>query len=68
MDWRPINTAPLYTRILLFDRVVHLGSVGHDGAGLVDGGNVQLGDIKFWPTHWQPLPEPPSKIEALKGN
>src|SRR6266403_4351420 len=64
-DWQPISTAPKDgTRILLYGRSgIGLGNWGRNIAGnecwLRDIGWFQVGQL---PTHWFPLPDPPSDV------
>lgn len=63
MAWQPIETAPTYKSILLFQRFVFQGIVRHDRLALRDGDNAQIGNsIMRKPTHWMPLPEPPADL------
>lgn len=64
-EWRPIETASLdadsLSPILVIDRdglasydVAYVGWIDDDGGVAWFNGNVRV-----YPTHWQPLPEPP---------
>lgn len=63
--WEPIETAPDMTAILLFHEYYSHGRVRHGYRGrdgLWRGVNADgtEGPIRFEPTHWMPLPEPPA--------
>ena len=63
-EWQPIETCPQDTPVL----VVANNVVQHAVVSIVDGywGSVMEGDIwdDFHPTHWMPLPYPPSDSNA----
>ena len=59
-EWQPIETAPTNGLwILAYDPIydvifpINLKSNGHD--------TFCFEDLKYSPTHWMPLPEPPTK-------
>lgn len=64
MTWQPMETAPKDgSHILVWrDSGVHLvrwKRVGDDG--FWDEWHVPLRNLSIQPTHWMPLPDPPSK-------
>lgn len=63
--WQPIETAPQWERIILFDEewadtmgAIQIGLMD-DRACLTEGFEGSEGFKGFQPTHWMPLPEPP---------
>lgn len=67
MKWNKIATCPLETPVL----VVESGVVQHAVVQRYDDGVwFQAGDVygdpweDFYPTHWMPLPDPPSEGEC----
>jgi len=67
MDWYPIETAPKSTPVLLWARgwSIELGIYFGNQRG-EEGWHHWEGSRKFFsePTHWMPLPDPPSAKEA----
>lgn len=61
MEWLPIETAPEWGSVLLFDEEwdATLGSI-QIGANAGNGKFVVDACPDFNPTHWMPLPEPPA--------
>jgi hypothetical protein len=69
-EWQPIETAPRDgTSVLLFDGEIHEGFWDEVDFNEFSGtpvmswnyGNLSwIDDTNFWPTHWMPLPSPPS--------
>jgi hypothetical protein len=67
-EWQPIETAPKDgTRILGYDGSTVSGTYWHDSFREWRNESEAAGDNHGWyghdrwvPTHWQPLPEPPS--------
>jgi len=69
-EWQPIETAPRDgTGVLLFDNEIHEGfwdELDYDefrGAPITGwsyGALSWIDDTNFSPTHWMPLPKPPS--------
>lgn len=60
--WQPIETAPEYDRVLTFERgyvEVRRHEQDHRGQCLWSGGSY--GDPQPSPTHWMPLPAPPTR-------
>lgn len=65
-EWQPIETAPkctaTYRAVMLVTRVPHVGQRApilqacHTRNGFMVHGGQKL---KWKPTHWHPLPEPP---------
>lgn len=71
-DWRPIESAPCNVSVLVF-----IPNAEHYGAGVYRGLQVDMGTGRRWmtsalscggdcgphqqPTHWMPLPAPPSE-------
>ena len=64
MKWQPIETAPRDGTVIL---AAHSGAVFDawwDGVSAwVDGTTSDITDdfVEFYPTHWMPLPEPPTQ-------
>lgn len=71
-DWRPIETCPKDISVLVFVpgaaqgmsfEIAHCSSDDPDGywhATTYDGGPIDIP-----PTHWMPLPEPPSSVNGV---
>jgi len=69
-DWRPIRTCPDNTTVLFYDNGPKIGRMEHD--------TLRMGGFKkdhFWggpfdddipPTHWMPLPDPPTTEQEKK--
>lgn len=62
-DWRPIETAPKWEKIICFDPMkLPLGLSLAVKIGILDHKREFPHDeegMSFIPTHWLPLPEPP---------
>jgi hypothetical protein len=60
MDWQPIETAPKFTELLLWDPVVGVVSTGewYENEGWL----MTFDEIPFEPTHWMPMPAPPQSV------
>jgi len=75
MAWQPIETAPINVSVLVF-----IPNAEHYGVGIYRAIHVDMGTGKrwhctalhmggdinpeYWPTHWMPLPEPPTEQAA----
>jgi len=63
-DWQPIETAPYNTDVLAFDAKTKTMHVSWEGQGgwhdPDDHFYSEVGDC-FKPTHWQPIPTPPTE-------
>ena len=65
-DWQPIETAPKKKRVLVVgaeggrQEIAHIYQIVEGGRWRWWSGNDVL---PFSPTHWQPLPAPPSEGE-----
>jgi len=62
MDWKPIETAPKDGHFLVWLPAPMLGSniqVMRAGKVALIGGQFAF-DVEDVPTHWMPLPEPPT--------
>lgn len=62
--WQPIETAPMATWILVWapSSIVRSAALCQiDGRKWWTEG--RSGELGFWPTHWMPLPEPPTKAD-----
>lgn len=71
MEWQPIETAPKDgTELILFDEMVCIGSWRNDWNfqdepkqwfdNTFDDYSCGYGSTPLKPTHWMPLPEPPT--------
>jgi hypothetical protein len=68
MEWQPIETAPKDREILLYGGDIHEGfwdelDFNEFSGTPIMGWNFGTADIdptNFEPTHWMPLPRPPS--------
>ena len=62
--WQPIETAPKDGKQVLVGFEGQFGWVFYvaDAFGSSTGNHMRFAK----PTHWQPLPDPPAKIDALK--
>ena len=69
MEWQPIETMPNDEAVLIAGGDVLYpivaskittdeGSVSFD---LDAQGGIVCPEVAYWPTHWMPLPEPPTK-------
>lgn len=65
-EWQPIATAPKDgTRMLVACTngavyAVRWGPLPDDGWVVVGGSDLSVGRVRRIPTHWMPLPQPPS--------
>lgn len=62
MEWQPIETAPEASWILIYNHKLGTYDVGRKGGNGMCKNNWGLsGSRRHQPTHWMPLPEPPTK-------
>lgn len=68
MDWQPIETAPEMETVLLYApglvHVGHFNTTNNKWWTYTNGeGTISEVNLNSWakPTHWMPLPEPPSQ-------
>lgn len=74
MDWQPIETAPKMREIILwadtstpeFSNWKMASGFFHDGMEVWIWGGEQVREWAFPPTHWTPLPPPPSPMTDLQ--
>lgn len=60
-EWQPIDTLPC-VGLFLFGRAdIHYPVIGWNDSTRPHGIETEIGDIYFTPTHWMPLPEPPTR-------
>ena len=55
MEWKPIESAPLHTPILM---LMKHGAIEGEWDGRVGYGYF-FSHMEWYPTHWMPLPDPP---------
>ena len=63
MEWQPIEAAPKDgTGILIYDPNCRLGSRVNQAKWVVSNFVEVVEEYGvFWPTHWMPLPKPPTE-------
>jgi len=66
--WKPIRTVPLGVPVLIAGGGILYPIVaswsGNNGVWCLDAQDEAVKDISERPTHWMPLPEPPTRIES----
>lgn len=65
-EWRPIETAPK-GKVLIFceDGKTHVASYNGSDNNKIWTSDSEYFNVKKYPTHWMPLPQPPQQTEDI---
>ena len=62
-EWKPIETAPKYEDVLVYEADIETVSIAHfNGKFWIGDDNMKLEASAF--THWMPLPAPPGSGDS----
>ncbi|WP_165357615.1 DUF551 domain-containing protein [Sphingosinicella sp. CPCC 101087] len=72
MQWTSINDSQPSEEVLIFTkggcRIAVLVKDPADNSDVGDFMDPKSGDLLPWPTHWMPLPSPPSSLMILNDD